>query len=150
MAQGAFANTTDVQNQFGVNNIAVWSNLSNPTPPVLDDARVQAGFTITDAQIISRFIDYGNYAYPLQPLGSDVFLLTRWSAVLCGCWLYFSRGLRDKPDAEGDPQGNQLSGLGKQVKDEIERYRAQDRLNAVRRWPTSSGPIVVATSGFGD
>src|ERR1700679_4333089 len=110
MPNGLYAQQSDVENQFGINNVATWSQLNNSLN-IADPVRIQAGFNITDAYIISQFIDNGNYATPLQPLGSDVYLVTRWSAVLCGCWLYFSRGLRDVNADGHDVQGNQLAGL---------------------------------------
>src|ERR1700692_5079277 len=90
-AAGQYAKQSDAEGQFGPNNIAEWSQLNNDvTTP--DIVRIQAAFNITDAYIISQFYNFGNYATPLQPLGSDVYLVTRWSAVLVGEWLYFSRG----------------------------------------------------------
>jgi hypothetical protein len=145
MAQGAYASTDDLNNRWGPNNIAAWSDLDgDDSPPIYNDARTQDGFNTTDAYIQGRFIDYGNYAYPLQPLGSDIWRVKEWSRTLCGEWLYFNRGLRavTKGD-DADMTGNAIKNAGDQVRREIEEYRARERLNAARRWPTSTCPVSV-------
>jgi hypothetical protein len=147
MPNGLYAQQSDAENQFGVDNIAEWSQLDNDLSTA-DEVRIQAAFNVTDAYIISQFYNFGNYATPLQPLGSDIYLVTRWSAVLVGEWLYFSRGMRDLSKDAGDLTGNHIKPLADQVREEMTRYRGNDKLNAARRWPTSNSPVGVSTTGF--
>lgn len=134
-ATGRYAAQSDIESQFGVDNIAAWSQLDNSVTTA-DTARIQTSLDYADAKIISTFAGFGNYAIPLAPLGSDVNLVTRWAAIISGCWLYQTRGLRNT-----DPQGNQISQFLAEVNAEMLRYRSTEKLNAARRWPAPTAPV---------
>ena len=144
MANGLYASTNDLITTFKLDNVNAWfSSNSSVSPLVYDDGVIQEGFNETDAFIISEFLDFGNYTSPLQPQGSDIYRVRRWSCVLCAEWGYFSPyGMRDQHGADGDTSANHLTGLADSIRSEIMRFRARDRLNALRRWPTNSGPAV--------
>ena len=135
-ATGIYSAQSDIENIFGVTNVAVWSQL-DPTQPLGTDNtdRIQTALNYSDARIISFFRNYGNYVTPLVPLNTDVNLVTRWGATLAGVWLYESRGLRDDTR-----DGNKFTAMAKQVLAEMTTYRAQDKLDAVRRWPAPTAP----------
>jgi hypothetical protein len=139
-AQGRYAVQSDLETQFGTSNIATWSNLnaSGVQPLLPNVARIQQAFDYADARIISTFLNFGNYATPLVPQGTDVFLVNRWNVIITGAWLYQARGIRD-----ADPQGDHIANLLKAVDQEMLTYRATNKLNAVRRWPTSAAPVGV-------
>jgi phage gp36-like protein len=133
-AIGRYAQQSDVESQFGVNNVRIWSQLDN-TQTVADVSRIQQALNFADAKIISTFANYGNYVTPLAPLGTDAAMVTRWAAVISGAWLYQSRGLRDN-----DSEGDHVARLAAAVEAEMLRYRSAEKLNAARRWPTSTAP----------
>jgi hypothetical protein len=139
-AQGQFATQGDIEDQFGITNVAVWSNLdnnqTNAQTPTANVSRIQAALQWADAKIINLFFTQGNYTTPIVPLGTDVILLKRWDAILAGTWLYLSRGLRDD-----DAQGNHLKKLQDETIAEIMSHRGKEKLNAARRWPTSTAPV---------
>jgi hypothetical protein len=137
VVSGQYASSTDLITRFGCINIEKWSDLDGAGQTNL--TRLQEALTEADSEIISTFANYGNYASPLQPLGSDVATVRRWDVVLAGAWLYESRGFRDGEDATGD----RLRGLVEEVRSEMRAYRAANKLNAVRRWPTSTAPVTV-------
>jgi phage gp36-like protein len=130
-ASGQYASQSDIESQFGTSNVRVWSQLDNSVTTA-DETRIQQALDFADARIISTFAGYGNYVTPLAPLGSDVTLVTRWAAVLAGAWLYQSRGLRDD-DSNKDHVSRLLA--------QMMRYRASEKLNAARRWPTATAPV---------
>ena len=132
---GRYAAQSDVESQFGVNNVRVWSQLDN-TLTTADETRIQQALDFADARIISTFAGFGNYVTPLSPLGTDAALVTRWAAVLAGAWLYQSRGLRDD-----DSQKDHVSLLLSDVVAQMMKYRATEKLNAARRWPTATAPV---------
>jgi phage gp36-like protein len=134
-AAGIYAAQSDVESQFGIDNIQVWSQLDN-TQTAADVSRIQLALDYADGKIISIFANYGNYVTPLAPLGTDVALVTRWAAVIAGAWLYQSRGLRDD-----DAAGDHIAQLQVQVEEEMQRYRASEKLNAARRWPAAPAPV---------
>jgi phage gp36-like protein len=138
-AQGLYAAESDVEDIFGVTNIAIWSQLDPTQPPgTADYTRIQRALDYADAKIISFFRTQGNYATPLVPLNNAVTLVTRWAATLAGVWLYESRGLRDDTK-----EGNKYTALAEQVMAEMGPYRAQEKLDAARRWPAPSAPAAV-------
>lgn len=135
-AQGLYAAQSDIEDIFGVTNVAVWSQLDPTQPPVTADTdRIQTALNYADARIISFFRNYGNYSIPLAPQNNDVLLVTRWDATLAGVWLYESRGLRDDTK-----QPNKYSQMARDVITEMARYRAQEKLDAARRWPAPTSP----------
>jgi hypothetical protein len=134
-AVGRYAAQTDVESQFGITNVQVWSQLDNSLTTA-DFGRIQSALNYADARIISAFINFGNYVTPLSPQGADIALVTRWAAIFAGAWLYQSRGLRD-----ADPQGDHIARLQAATDEEMLRYRSGEKLNAARRWPTATAPV---------
>ncbi len=133
-AVGIYAAQSDVESQFGIDNVRVWSQLDN-TQTSADVSRIQQSLDYADGRIISAFANFGNYVKPLAPLGTDIALVTRWAAVIAGAWLYQSRGLRDD-----DSGGDHVAKLQRHVEAEMLRYRGNEKLNAARRWPAATGP----------
>ncbi|MGA2232317.1 MAG: phage protein Gp36 family protein [Tepidisphaeraceae bacterium] len=135
-ATGLYSAQADVEDIFGVTNIAIWSQLDPTQPPGTADVnRIQRALDYADARIISFFRNYGNYITPLAPQNNDVTLVTRWAATLAGIWLYESRGLRDDTR-----EANKFTALAQQVIAEMGPYRSQDKLDAARRWPAPTAP----------
>ena len=134
-AVGRYAQQSDIESQFGVSNVRIWSQLDN-AQTTADVSRIQQALNFADARIISTFSNYGNYLTPLAPLGTDAAIVTRWAAVISGTWLYQSRGLRDS-----DSQGDHMAKLAAEVEAEMLRYRSGEKLNAARRWPTATAPV---------
>lgn len=134
-AAGQYAAQSDVESQFGIDNVRVWSQLDN-TVCTADVAQIQQALNYADGMIISTFANFGNYVTPLAPVGTDAVLVTRWAAVIAGAWLYQSRGFRDE-----DVEGDHLAKLLKEVEGEMLRYRAGEKLNAARRWPAATAPV---------
>lgn len=134
-AIGRYAQQCDVESQFGVNNVRIWSQLDN-AQTAADISRIQQALNFADAKIISTFANFGNYVTPLAPLGTDAAIVTHWAAVISGAWLYQSRGLRDN-----DAQGDHIAKLAAEVEAEMFRYRSSEKLNAARRWPTATAPV---------
>lgn len=93
-ASGTYCDGTDIEDRFGVENVARWSQLDNDVTTA-DLNRVQAAIDWSYATINDTLRD-GPYAIPLSPVGQSV---RSWAATLAGWWLYSSRGLRDEtPD----------------------------------------------------
>jgi phage gp36-like protein len=134
-ASGRYAAQSDVESQFGIDNVRVWSQLDN-SQTVADVSRIQQSLNFADGKIISTFANFGNYVTPLAPIGTDAALVTRWAAVIAGAWLYQSRGLRD--DGAG---GDHIAQLQSQVETEMLQYRGNEKLNAARRWPAATAPV---------
>jgi phage gp36-like protein len=134
-AAGIYASQCDVEAQFGIDNVRVWSQLDNEQR-IPDVARIQQALNYADSRIISTFANFGNYVTPLAPIGTDATIVTHWAAVIAGAWLYQSRGLRDD-----DPLRDHIAGLKSAVEAEMMHYRAGEKLNAARRWPAATAPV---------
>jgi hypothetical protein len=91
----AYITQTDVENQFGASNIALWSNLDNVSmadgAPVADTARIAAAIAFAERYVEDRFRD-GKYTVPFVELGTDALLvLERAMAKIAGVELYKHR-----------------------------------------------------------
>jgi phage gp36-like protein len=131
-----YAMQSDIEDIFGVTNVAIWSQLDPTQPPgTPDTTRIQRALDYACSKIESFFRNHGNYAIPLTPQNDDVNLVTRWAATLAGVWLYQSRGQRDDT-----PDGNKYTAMAEQVLAEMGPYRSQEKLDAARRWPAPTAP----------
>ena len=136
---GVYIAQSDVEDQFGANNVAVWSQLDNTTTGA-DTARIDDAIDNAEQTVEDRFRG-GPYAIPFTGGGSrGLVKVIEWCAKLAGLWLYENRGLRD--DEEG---GNKLTAIKNAVFHEIALYLSgQMRLKAdaaMAGRPT--GPVVI-------
>lgn len=111
----SYAAQSDVEAVFGVQNVALWSNLTN-TGTTADAARITTAIGKAQASIDSRFRT-SRYVVPFSPVPSEV---TDWTAKLAGIWLYESRSKR--ADA-----GGAYDDMKREVDDEIGAFLAQTR-----------------------
>ena len=90
---GRYAAQSDIEDVFGCDNVAIWSQLNNDsTGP--DDVRLLKPLAFADAAIDDA-LRGGPYALPLSAAdGSIPPQLTNWAATIAGIWLYQSRGGR--------------------------------------------------------
>lgn len=135
-AASRYAAQSDVENIFGPENVAVWSDMSNAG--TVNTARVQLGLDNADAEIDGFFRD-GPFAVPLSLASESVVMVRRWAAVFAGVWLYQNRGQWDE-----DKQGNNYSQMRTDVVAEMAAYKGGSlHLDAARRWPSPSAPVAV-------
>lgn len=87
-ADGRYASQGDVEDVFGVANVAQWSS-QDDSGQVANAQRVQRALDYADAAIDDHFRG-GPYAVPLAPVASAA-TVRRWAAVVAGTWLYQSR-----------------------------------------------------------
>lgn len=113
-ATGSYCDGTDIEDRFGVENVARWSQLDNDVTTA-DLARVQAAITWAEATI-DDFLREGPYTIPLSPVVQTV---RTWAATLAGHWLYSSRGLRDET-----PDGSFIQQHFDRVMTEMARVRS--------------------------
>lgn len=118
----AYVTLSGVQDVFGEENVAVWSDLAQAGE--LDEDRVDRAIAWADEDINSRFRG-SRYDVPL-PATAQV---EHWGAVLAGVWLYRARGMRDT-----DPE-DKITALKKEIEDEI-----ADVLAGARNLDTSNYP----------
>jgi len=137
-ASGTYISQGDVEDVFGVENVARWSNLDNASTEA-DAARIQAAIDYAEARVDDRFRP-GRYRLPLSGGGAAPRAVRDWTAKLAGVWLYESRGLHD----EGTT-GHRLAALKADVEAEIDLYLSgQRRLAAnLKRSGEPGAPTVV-------
>lgn len=111
---GNYILRVDIENLFGVDNVAAWSDLSGGGS--VNDARVTLAITNAEAIIDDSFRD-GRYAVPLVPAPT---IAKDWAAKLAGTWLFFCRPKygKDSKAATG------LTQLREDVIDEISKYQS--------------------------
>ena len=124
----AYCIQSDIENLFGVENVARWSNLDNQGATA-DAGRVAAGIAYAAALIDDRFRN-SRYSVPLVALSGELAAITDLAARLAGCWLYESRGMADGAADRADAGG--IAGHRRYVERSLGRYVAgQDQLAAV-------------------
>lgn len=123
---GVYIGQANVEDQFGANNVAVWSQLDNTTTGA-DTSRVDDAIDNAEQTVEDRFRG-GPYAVPFTGGGSrGLVKVIEWCAKLAGIWLYENRGLRDA----GEDGDNKLTKMKADVFHEIAVYLSgQVRLQA--------------------
>jgi hypothetical protein len=142
-ARGVYCDQGDVENVFGVSNVAAWSNLDN-TRSDADVMRIAAALVYAVSEI-DDFFRGGPYAVPLV-VNSGTTVAT-WAAKLAGIWLYDSRGQLDSIVDGGVVRSlSRYAGMKKSVYVEMGLYKiGYKRLDAARGDCVPSGPVVVVT-----
>lgn len=85
MLMGTYISQSDVEDTFGTDNIAVWSDLSGAGSA--DTTRIARAIEYAEEDIENRFRD-GRYALPFSPIPN---VIKNWCAVIAGIWLFDSR-----------------------------------------------------------
>jgi phage gp36-like protein len=112
-ASGYYADQADVEDVFGVENVARWSQLQNDVTAA-DTNRIQRALAGADADV-DDFFRGGPYALPL-PVNRTT---TDWAATLAGVWLVQSR------QRGADDELGWVTDLEKAVRREMAAYRAR-------------------------
>ena len=137
-ASGTYISQSDVENVFGTENVARWSNLDNSSTDA-DETRIQAAIDYAEARVDDRFRP-SRYRVPLVGDGATLRAVIDWVAKLAGIWLYESRGLHDAGDT-----AHKLTAVKANVETEIDMYLAgQRKLPAqLKRTDAPTAPKVV-------
>ena len=140
---GRYIAKADIENRFGVTNVAVWSDLDGGD--TADDPRIEVAIAFAEAEVNNRFLE-SRYAIPFAFFGGIDPVVQDWCAIIAGEWLYTSRGIRD--EKAGDRialmvQGDEATGrLG--VEARMALYLSdQARFNAKRVDTQPSAPMAV-------
>ncbi|MFG0247836.1 MAG: phage protein Gp36 family protein [Phycisphaeraceae bacterium JB051] len=98
----SYSTRTDIEDIFGIANVASWADLDSDEDATKITNRITRAIAHADAMINAILTD-SQYTIPLSALpGKTLGLITTISATLSGCWLYEARGLNDADD-EGRP-----------------------------------------------
>lgn len=134
---GTYGSQTDMENVFGTQNIAQYSDINNTENGSADGTRVQAASDYADSQINAFFAD-GPFTVPIPFTETWASVMAaNWYAVIAGVWMYSNRGSRDEKDNIGAKYAKMLNGAYRQMglcKSGIIHLAAQ------RRWPSPSAP----------
>jgi len=114
---GAYIEKADVENVFGLDNIAAWSNLEGGT--TVNETRVALAIAYAEGSIEDAFRG-GRYTLPFAPVP---IVLKDWCAKLAGVWLFLCRPLykKEREASEG------FTDLRTAVGEEIAMYNAGQR-----------------------
>ena len=135
----AYATQSDIEDRFGVDNVAQWSNLENESTTA-DTARIANAIAFAGQEIDDRFRN-SEYVVPLSAAGSSGLLpVTGWAAALAGAWLFQSRLMR------GNAAGNAETVMFQRraAQEEMDLYLAGcRRLDCTRKARMQNFPQVV-------
>ncbi len=119
---GSYIGQTDIEDVFGQDNVAKWSQLDNDVNTA-DTSRITKSITYAEETVNDRFRN-SRYAVPFTGTISEK--IKEWCAKLAGIWLYENRGIRDT-----NTEGNKFTGMKDDVNEEINKYLSGARqLNA--------------------
>lgn len=136
-SSGTWADSEDVENIYGLENVRLWSNLT-ATFTDTDYGRVGLALEWADAYIHSKLSD-SRYLIPLvRPddsalSGWTLTILKDMSAKLAGYWVYIHRGFRDTENTD-----NKLQKIKDDV-DEMLQDILDDDINLDARLKTAVG-----------
>ena len=112
-ADGRYISQSDVEDRFGEDNVAEWSNL-NPDATEADTDRIENAIAHAEDHVDNRFRN-SRYAVPLVAVSGTLYQVHDWCAKLAGLWLYEHRGISDD-----DAEGGKLGDLAEKVEQEID------------------------------
>lgn len=138
---GRYIEQSDVEDQFGIDNVKVWSDLENAD--VVNTARITRAISYAEDRIDDWFRG-GRYAIPFVFTAGVPATVIEWASLYAGAKLYRPRGLRDE-DA-GERIAELVSGgeVGGGVDGEIREYMGNIRqLNAAPARSQPDAPVVV-------
>lgn len=123
---------SDIENIFGVSNVAQWSNLDNTTTTA-NPTRITAAITYATSRV-NNYMRGGIYAVPLV-INSDAQSVIDVAATIAGVWLYSSRGQLDTMTnamTGGTYLANRYGGMLKQAMSKLMMWRmGLEQLDAV-------------------
>lgn len=138
-ASGAYIQQSDVEDIFGQDNAAKWSNLDNLTEAA-NENRIERAILWAEALVEDRFRN-SDYVVPFVADGAAFpRVMTDWMARLAGIWLFRNRGQLD------DEKEGRFDDMVDRVKEEIDRCLSnQQRLALVLNEADSpTAPTAVA------
>ena len=114
---GNYIKQSDIENVFGQDNIAIWSNLTGGVS--VDSTRITAAINYAEGLIDDTFRG-GRYTIPFSPVPT---MIKDWSSKLAGIWLFMCRPLfkKDKESSEG------LVDMREMTLDEMDAYTSGRR-----------------------
>lgn len=137
---GAYISQSDIEDKFGVDNVAMWSNLANDSNSA-DTARITTAIASAEQDVNDRFRQ-SQYVVPLSATGSNGLRpVINWCAALAGVWLYESRVNR----TQGGDAAQLVFRAKKAALEDMDLYLANCRtLDCARRFTSSiTAPMVV-------
>jgi phage gp36-like protein len=134
---GTYIEQTHIEDVFGVENVARWSNLENESADA-DTGRIALAIAKAEQEVHDRFRG-GRYTLPFT---GSLSVVRDWCAKLAGAWLYSSRGARA---SDADEAGSFALGNRRAALEEMDLYLAgARRLDSplAGSW-TTDAPMVV-------
>ena len=130
----SYCQRSDIEDIFGVTNVAQWADLDNDEKAAKITARIARAIAVADAEVDSRLRGSPLTVPVVDSAGDTPVLITDVAARLAGVWLYENRGVQDAPeDSNGE---HRLSG---------HRRRAEKQLAMFRANPSMCGGVVSRT-----
>jgi|TARA_R100000501_G_C2631536_1_gene127889 phage gp36-like protein len=131
----SYIEQTDIENVFGTDNVATWSNLAGGT--TVDTDRIDSAILYAEALVEDSFRG-GKYDLPFSPIPEVV---KDWCSKLAGIWLFMCRPgyRRDSETTEG------FADIREIVLSEIATYNSGQRLFDCNASTSKgiSGPVVI-------
>lgn len=139
-AAGYYAGQQDIEDWFGIDNVASWSQLDNEVATA-DETRIARALAYADRQI-DRELRTAGVSVPVATSSADFDLLGDIAAEMAGVWLYLARGKQDLGGGEtGAAMAGKMDDHRKHADDELTDLIADGIDGASRFSDTSGAPL---------
>jgi len=137
---GKYILQSDVENAYGIGNVAAWSDLGDSDEAEVDTARIALAIAWAEKRVENRF-RHSRYTVPFAANnGTFDAQLVHWCAVYAGHWLYASRDIR-RGEADAGRTDAQIADAEKEI---AETLAGQSTLDVGEAAPSApSGPVVI-------
>ncbi len=130
VASGRYINQSDIENVFGIDNIARWSQMDNDVDTA-DTTRIQQAIDTAETSVDDSF---RNSEYKIPFTGTISSTIINWCAIIAGAWLYQNRGHLDTGTEDGEKYDRRL----KAVREDILKYQTRiKKLDVAAHNPSS-------------
>lgn len=137
---GDYISQSDVEDEFGVDNVARWSQLDNDVSTA-DTTRIQKAVDYAEDYVNGKFRNKSRYTVPFNTTTTPTEVV-RWCAVIAGIWLYRSRGTNDTTE-EGDRMDERMEEAKKDMDGYLSGAREMDAAKTNNESPTGPSIVVV-------
>lgn len=114
---------SDIEDIFGADNVAIWSNLQNDSTDA-DEVRIASAIAAAEQEVNDRFRQ-SQYVIPFTQNGSGGLRpVIEWCSALAGAWLFRPRLMR----GQGGDAAQLIVGQRKAALEAMDEYLAGTRL----------------------
>lgn len=141
----AYIDQGDIEDVFGVSNVAAWSQLDATQQDTADTDRIASAIAFAEEDVENRLRE-SRFAVPLSGTSGTIpRCVVEWCAIKAGVWLYRSRGMTTTQD---DADKDRYAGMEEYANQQIDLVLSGKLKPALTRAVTGpTAPVVLDSCG---